>query len=74
MEWKAKFQKVNDSSIDTDRLWVWNKETNGIGRMSKKHVCKYRQDKVVFQTEEPINNIKINCLFNGTKKTIHTKH
>lgn len=35
---KQNFQKVDDGSIDMDRLWVWNKETNGIERMSKKYI------------------------------------
>ena len=32
------FQKVDERSINTDRLGVWNKKTNGIERMSKKEM------------------------------------
>ena len=35
---KQNFQKVDESSTDTDRLGFGNKETNGIERMSKKQL------------------------------------
>ena len=33
---KQNFQEVVDKSIDIGRLWLWNKETDGIEKMSKK--------------------------------------